>query len=295
MSEKLDPVRAEAFKKTPNWVVVAQRIAEQPGSEDFPVDTVEDIVDSPGELLVVPLDAREGAFAIGAIIVAKSKPFSLVIDTDGSNALRIEPERKSIGTTPGNYMYAEREIRFSTKPDGFRNWMATGISETDKTILAANTPPPHFSIGAEKINRFYSDLVGAEKFSPYKDRILGSLFQVAMLAHDFEAPIPAAPRALQAELAEARDYYLNSREIARTIFDARNATDALFRRTVAQGINPRPAIHYERPLDTPSVEEIEEVQKRIYGPNWPTRQALLDTLESSREALSILDSLKPSE
>lgn len=292
MSKELDPIRAEAFKETPNWVTVAQRIADQPGNENFPVKAVEMIVNNPGELIVVPYDKREGVFAIGAIIAANSKPFSLIIDADGSNALRIEPETKRIGTSD-NYMYAEREIRFSAEPDGFRNWMAAGIAETNKTILAASTAPSQIVIGAERIKWFFDDLIGPEQPYP-KDRILGSLFQVAMLAHDFEVPIPEAPAALGAELAGARAYYLDARKRATTILAAREAIDELSKRAAAQSTIPRPAIHFERPLDTPDKEGIKKAQEMIYGPNWPTRQVLQDSLRSSREALSVLDALKSS-
>lgn len=293
MSKELDSVRAEAFKKDPDWKTVAQRIAEQPGCEAFPVETVAKILNRPGELLVTTLGAREGFFAIGAMITSRNRPFTIVSDSDNRiTALKIYPETKPYAS--GRLMYADRDIAFSTEVGptwGFSNWMGAGISDTAAVTLSASNPDPDLSIGIDKVNTFFEELVHTDKFNSIKDRLVGCLFQVARLALDFDAQTPVAPEELEDEVSRAKLYYAAAQDRARAIINARTALAILHDKIADRKAIPTPAIHFERPLDLPSVEDVIMAEKKLsYSPNDPE---LGYFLQAYREALETLDLLKP--
>ncbi|NCU37687.1 hypothetical protein EOL96_01315 [Candidatus Saccharibacteria bacterium] len=290
MNEKFGYIQAMAYQKDPKWIEIAKAMAEQPGCEDFPVDTVQTIVENPGGLLVYPFDAQEGVFTIGAMVIARRNSFVPVIDTSGTWALRINSASTSMG--PGNDIVAEREISFFTRDNGLTNWVGAGLAPTEKTILAADTHPTNLFIGAERITQYFNDAAENTKLGPHRhNRLVGSLFQVALLGDQFGAPKLTAPSILQPEIEEARAYYLTARERAKAMYVAMQALTRLYGEIATLETIPHPAIHYEKPLTTPTAEQVDEIKKRLFGRNWPSTQELPANLESTDRAFRILDTL----
>ena len=291
---KFDRVRAEADKENPDWVKVAKRIAEQPGCENFPIERVEEILSKPGELLVGTLRAREGVFAVGAMVTARDRPFrTLSVGMDNTIvALRIRPERKEL-SAPGRYMYGEREICFGLEPDGIPNWMGPGIDtsgDSSMAILAPREPIPEIAVGTDNVNAFFEKLAADDRFSTAGDRLVGVLFQTARLALDFDAPVPTAPEALEAQLAQAKAYYQAAQLVARTIADTRRDLVTLEEKLTDRLAMPRPAIHYDQPLNFPKPADIAKARN---GFAWPSDDDVRYAIESHQEAIRTLDLLKP--
>lgn len=291
MTREIDPVQEEVFRRNPDWMTVAQRIAEQPGHEDFPTADVKRILDKPGELIISTLERREGVFAMGAIIAAKDNPFAAAVDEKGKiRALRIDSASKD--SSFGSRMRAEREIAFWTElqPDsGVSTWMGAGI-QRDSITLANNAPRLDLAVGADEVNEYFRVLAERPDVQEVKPRIIGSLFQVARLAMDFDAPVPTTPRSLEPELVQAIDYYMSAQRRAQTVIEAKAALDAMVEGIENQGAILTPAIHYDRPLDMPSLSSVREARRAIL---YPTQQEALKALSSYDVVLNTLDIIRP--
>ena len=286
----------EASKRNPDWHKTAQLIAEQSGCEDFPVDTVDDILAKPGELIVGVLPRGEDFFAIGAIIAAKKRPFGTVLmDDDGRLvALEILSEVKEVA--PGYDMIGEREISFNLRrgeSGDISNHMGPGIHSredgSNMIFLTTKTPAPELAIGTAEVNAFFEELASQERFAPYKDRLVGLLFQTAWLAVDFYAPTPTAPEVLQPEVTKAKEYYKTAQLIAQSIAETRKKIDILVEGLEHHSTLSRPAIHYEQPIKFPTLAKIQEIQHSIAWP--PSDSEVRHALESYGEAITILDAL----
>lgn len=290
MTKELDPVKAEAYKRNPDWMVVAQRISEQDGCADFPISSVEEILNNPGELILTPGSERRGVFTIGALVASEEWPFSVVADNDGVfRSLKIGPARREIRQT-GDYMYAAREIAIATEATpslGLATWMGPGIP-TESLTLTSDVPKPGFAVGADQINEMFRLLAEDPKMDQLKPRILGALFHVARLAIDFDATIPTAPSTLYPEIVQAQAYYAEATQQALAIQHARQALDKLTSAVSTQG-RSQPAIHYARPLDMPSAQTVTEARNMINPqPSDGEIKAALRSYKEIRETLTSL-------
>lgn len=290
MTRELDPVKAEAYKSNPNWMVVAQRISEQDGCGDFPMSSVEEILNNPGELIVTPANERRGVFTIGALVASQEWPFSAVADNDGVvRSLKIEPAKREIGRS-GAYMYAAREIAIATEATpslGLATWMGPGIP-TENLTLTSDIPKPGLAVGADQINEMFRLLAENPEMYQLKPRVLGALFHVARLAIDFDATVPAAPNTLYTEIVQAQAYYTEAAQRALAVQHARQALGTLISAVITQR-SPRPAIFYDRPLDLPSAQNVSDALNRL-GP-YPTEDEIKDALKAYREVRETLTSL----
>lgn len=286
MTRELDPVQAEAYKRNPDWMTVAQRIAEQPGCEDFPIADVERILNKPGEITISTIkDDGESAFVIGAIIPDTENPFEAVVDKEMNiRLLRINSAVKD--SSFGARMRAEREIAVWTEvnPSGPSTWMGAGI-KSDRIILDSNAPRLDLTVGTDEVNAFFARLAERPDMQRVKPRIVGCLFQVARLALDFGAPTPTAPESLATELAQARDYYLIAQKRAEAIIRLKDALDLL---SMDQGALPSPAIRYDRSLEISPLPVVRAAQKAL---NYPTRREAERAMTSCATVLLTLDAL----
>jgi len=288
MTRALNPVQAEVYKQNPNWVTVAERIAEQPGCETFPVGLVHKIISRPGELIVIPIEVTEETCAIGAIIAARDRPFEPQIDgTDRITALRIAPAKKEY--TKDIFMHAAREIIFSTDNARLFNWMGAGI-RSPHTTLAADIVEPSLAVGTAEVNAFFEALTRNENYSQHGDRLIGALFQTARLALDFEAPSPTSPEVLSLELAQAKRYYQTALQRVHAMQDIRSSLAMLEDLQQSQSAVPRPAIHYDKPIDLPAASDVTKMRRLIAYP--PSHSDIQSALASYDIAIATLDSLR---
>lgn len=296
MAGEHDAAWHEAYRENPDWRITAQIMAEQPGCEDSILHTVRKIIGKPGELIVGVLPRDERFFAIGAMIAAKERPFNPLL-TPGDDrlvALEIAPETKEYA--PGFHMIAEREISFGLtrgEPGDISNYMGPGIHSRDgepsMTILDARTDSPALAIGTDEVNTFFEELAAEARFATHKDRLVGMLFQTAWLAVDFNASVPTAPEALRPELEKAKEYYQTAQVLAQSIADSRKNIAA-----IADGLEHHsaafpPAIHFEKPLDLPTLADVQKIQRSLAWP--PSDNEVRQALQSYGEAITILDAL----
>ena len=308
MRTELDPVQKEVLRTNPDWITVAWRIQDQPGCENFPVSTVERILDKPGELIVGTVPSREEVFSIGAIIAAKKRPFSPFIgglsEAGPITGLRIEPQGRAhllgpkgeeTGETLESARVAEREISFGLGNNGFYypNWVGAGIGlradGSNMTILDADTPAPELAIGTDEVNAFFEKLVHEERFATRKDRLLGMLFQTARLALDFNAPTPTAPRELQTEIDMAKEYYKRAQVLTPTIADARTEVLVFANALSNLRLVPRPAIHYDEPLQLPDANTVRDMARAL---TWMSDSDVREAHKSYSEAIETLNALR---
>lgn len=295
MIRELDPVVSEAFREKPDWIRVADLIRRQDGCAEFPVDQVRQILDNLGEIVLTEPDIGDRWVSMSALVVDEGKPFSIVLDDDNVvRALRIEA-RKDDQEGLGRGLIAAREISLSTEgsPPTVTTWMGPGISRPDIITLASDRPAPRLDIGTDAVNERFALLADTTELSRVKDRILGALFQVALLAIDFDVPSPVAPRALTEEHARAYEFYEVSAKRARAIMDARQALEYLLaQEKLVQG-SDRPAIFFDRPLDGPTVDGIETALRSI---SWPaTDRDVQRSIDIYDKALKVLGALKPTD
>jgi len=114
------------------------------------------------------------------------------------------------------------------------------------------------------------------------------LFHVALLASEFGAPAPTAPEQLKPAISSALLYYSDSLKLALSIRKTKEELNSLEDRISKRGSLQRPAIHYDKPLELPSVDSIQKVRSAL---QYPGSSDVDQAIKSYEKAINTLYSL----